>query len=378
MTGRRQAFSTDEFAARLARVREQMQVLDIDVLLVNTPENIYYLTGYQTSGYFAYQALIIGETGPPTLLIRHLERGNVAEYSWLTDVATWKEGDDVVAMTLDLLRAAGADNKSVALEKASWFLTVAVAEALMAGLSSSRIVDARHLVERVRLVKSAAELEFLRRAARIAELEQRTAWSAISATACEADIAAAVFRAGINAGCEYTGLPHHIMSGDRYEVGHANWSGKQIRRGELVLLELYGCVERYHATQMRTVSVGPPSDAARRAADLIIAAQDAALAAMRPGASARDIDAAVRRPIRRIRPDYVNRTGYSIGIGFPPRTGEWDTADFNELEDWPLRENMVFHMLALAQGFGISETVLVTKTGIERLTVQNPRELVIR
>jgi len=378
MTGRRQAFSTDEFAARLARVREQMQGLGIDVLLVNTPENIYYLTGYQTSGYFAYQALIIGETGPPTLLIRHLERGNVAEYSWLTDVATWKEGDDVVAMTLDLLRAAGADNKSVALEKASWFLTVAVAEALMAGLSSSRIVDARHLVERVRLVKSAAELEFLRRAARIAELEQRTAWSAISATACEADIAAAVFRAGINAGCEYTGLPHHIMSGDRYEVGHANWSGKQIRRGELVLLELYGCVERYHATQMRTVSVGPPSDAARRAADLIIAAQDAALAAMRPGASARDIDAAVRRPIRRIRPDYVNRTGYSIGIGFPPRTGEWDTADFNELEDWPLRENMVFHMLALAQGFGISETVLVTKTGIERLTVQNPRELVIR
>ena len=378
MTGRRQAFSTDEFAARLARVREQMQGLGIDVLLVNTPENIYYLTGYQTSGYFAYQALIIGETGPPTLLIRHLERGNVAEYSWLTDVATWKEGDDVVAMTLDLLRAAGADNKSVALEKASWFLTVAVAEALMAGLSSSRIVDARHLVERVRLVKSAAELEFLRRAARIAELEQRTAWSAISATACEADIAAAVFRAGINAGCEYTGLPHHIMSGDRYEVGHANWSGKQIRRGELVLLELYGCVERYHATQMRTVSVGPPSDAARRAADLIIAAQDAALAAMRPGASARDIDAAVRRPIRRIRPDYVNRTGYSIGIGFPPRTGEWDTADFNELEDWPLRENMVFHMLALAQGFGISETVLVTKTGIERLTVQNPRELVVR
>lgn len=378
MTGRRQAFSTDEFAARLARVRAQMQALEIDVLLVSAPENIYYLTGYQTSGYFAYQALIIPEAAAPLLLIRHLERGNVAEYSWLSDVVTWKEGDDVVAMTLDLLRAAGAANKCVALEKGSWFLTVAVAEGLIAGLSSSRIVDARLLVEQVRLVKSETEVEFLRRAARIAELEQRIAWSAISATACEADVAAAVFRAGINAGCEYTGLPHHIMSGDRYEVGHANWSGKQIRRGELVLLELYGCVERYHATQMRTVSVGPPSDAAKRASDLVIAAQDAALAAMRPGASARDIDAAVRHPIRRIRPDYVNRTGYSIGIGFPPRTGEWDAADFNEHEDWPLKENMVFHMLALAQGFGISETVLVTRTGIERLTAQNPRELVIR
>ncbi len=378
MAGRHQAFSTAEFETRLARVRQRMRQRRIDVLLVNTPENIYYLTGYQTSGYFAYQALIVPETAAPLLLIRHLERGNVTEYSWLSDAVTWKEGDDVAATTLDLLRGAGANNGSVGLEKSSWFLTVAVAETVIAGLSSSRIVDASGLIEGVRLVKSAAEVEYLRRAARIAELEQRAAWSAISATACEADIAAAVFVAGINGGGEYTGLPHHIMSGYRYDVGHANWSGKQVRRGELVLLELYGCFERYHATQMRTVSVGPPSDAAKRASEIVIAAQDAALAAMRPGASARAIDALVRGPIRRIRPDYVNRTGYSIGIGFPPRTGEWDAADFNEQEDWELKENMVFHMLALAQGFGISETVLVTSNGIERLTARNPRELVVR
>lgn len=378
MTGRRQAFSTAEFQVRLARVRDEMLSRNIDVLLVSAPENITYLTGYQTSGYFAYQALIVSATVAPHLLIRHLERGNVVEYSWLADVVTWKEGDDAVALTLDLLRAAGADNKRVGLEKSSWFLTVAVAEALTAGLSSSRIVDVSRLIDRVRLVKSAGEIGYLRRAARIAELEQRAAWSAISATACEADVAAAIYGAGVNAGCEYTGLPHHIMSGYRYDVGHANWTGKQIRRGELVLLELYGCVERYHATQMRTVSVGPPSDAAKRASEIVIAAQDAALAAMRPGASARDIDAAVRAPIRRIRPDYVNRTGYSTGIGFPPRTGEWDAADFNEQDDWELQENMVFHMLALAQGFGISETILVTCSGIERLTAMNPRELVVR
>ena len=378
MTGRYQAFSTAEFKARLARVRDQMQSRRIDVLLVSASENITYLTGYQTSGYFAYQALIIGESGPPLLLIRHLERGNVAEYSWLSDAVTWKEGDDVAAMTLDLLRAAGADNRRVGIEKHSWFLTIAVAEALTAGLSCSRIVDASLLIDRVRLLKSAAEIGYLRRAARIAELEQRAAWAAISATACEADVAVAVYNAGINAGCEYTGLPHHIMSGYRYDVGHANWTGKQVRRGELVLLELYGCVERYHATQMRTVSVGQPSEAAKRASEIVIAAQDAALAAMRPGASARAIDALAREPIRRIRPDYVNRTGYSTGIGFPPRTGEWDAADFNQQEDWELKENMVFHMLALAQGFGISETVLVTANGIERLTTANPRELVVR
>lgn len=69
---------------------------------------------------------------------------------------------------------------------------------------------------------------------------------------------------------------------------------------------------------------------------------------------------------------------HSTGISFPQRTGEWDAADFNEQEDWELRPNMVFHMLALAGGFGISETVLVTARGPERLTAENPRELIIR
>jgi Xaa-Pro dipeptidase len=377
MTGRRQAFSTAEFKARLARVRERMQRQGIDVLLANAPENITYLTGYQTSGYFAYQALIVPEHGAPLLLIRHLERGNVAEYSWLSDVAVWKEGEDIVAKTLDLLRAAGAHTRTLGIEEESWFLTVGMAEALRAGLPSSRIVDADQLIERVRLVKSTAEIDYLRRAAQIAELEQRAAWAAIKASARECEVAAAVFHAGISAGCEYPGLPHHIMSGYRYEVGHANWTSKKIRSGELVLLELYGCVARYHATQMRTVSVGPPSDAAKRASETIIAAQDAAFAAMRPGASARAIDALVRARIRRIRPDYVNRTGYSTGIGFPPRSGEWDTADFSEQADWTVQENMVFHMLALAEGVGISETILVTSNGIERLTATNPRTLVV-
>ena len=74
-------------------------------------------------------------------------------------------------------------------------------------------------------------------------------------------------------------------------------------------------------------------------------------------------------------PNTTTASGYSTGIGFPPRTAEWDALDFNEHEDWEIKEGMVFHMLALACGFGISETVAVTASGIERLTRSNPREL---
>jgi Xaa-Pro dipeptidase len=375
MSGNRQAFPTSEFRSRVERVQADMAARGVDLLLVHSPENIYYLTGHQTSGYFAYQVALLRQTGDPVLLLRFLESGNVDEYSWLEDARTWREGDDLVLATERLVREMAKPGSTIGLEKRSWFLTAAVAEALAATLADYRTVDASQLVDRVRLIKSPAEVACLRRAGTIAEIEQRAAREAIRPGVLETEVAAAVFGAGVTAGCEYTGLPHHIMSGYRYDVCHANWIPKEIRDGELVLLELYGCVERYHATQMRTVSLGPPRDEVRRAADIVIAAQDDALAAMRPGASARTIDALVRKPVRVIRPEYYNRTGYSTGIGFPPRTAEWDVLDFNEQEDWEIREGMVFHMLALASGFGISETVAVTASGIERLTPANPREL---
>ncbi|MGE3831951.1 MAG: M24 family metallopeptidase [Parvibaculaceae bacterium] len=376
MMGNRQAFSTDEFRARVGRVHQEMEKSGIDLLLIHSPENIYYLTGYQTSGYFAYQAAIIAHGRDPELLVRFLERGNVNEYSWLDHAHTWKEGDDLVEATLRLVRTSGR-RQTIGLEKKSWFLTAAVAEALTAGLVGARIVDASLMVERVRIIKSPAEIGYLRRAGEIAEIEQRAALAAMRPGVPETEVAAAVFNAGIKAGCEYTGLPHHIMSGYRYDVCHANWIPKPIAQGELTLLELYGCAERYHATQMRTVSMGPASDEVRRAADIVTQAQDNALAHMRPGASAREIDALVRKPVRKIRPEYYNRSGYSTGIGFPPRTAEWDVVDFNEQEDWEIKEGMVFHMLALACGFGISETVAVTRSGIERLTPSNQRGLCV-
>jgi Xaa-Pro dipeptidase len=312
------------------------------------------------------------------LLLRYLERGNVTEYSWLAFAETWREGDDLIEKTLELVRSRHNSAKTIGLELGCWFLTARHADAIRTGLDSKRIVDAYLLVDRVRLIKSEAEIGYIRRAAQIAEIEQCAAFETIADGVTEAHVAAEVFQAGVNAGCEYTGLPHHIMSGYRYDVCHANWSPKVIRAGELVLLELYGCLERYHATQMRTISIGPAPDEVRRAVDVVVAAQDAQLAAMRPGASAQEVDAIVRKPIRAIRPDYFNRSGYSTGIGFPPRTAEWEALDLNEQHDWELKEGMTFHMLALASGFGISETVLVTKTGVERLTGSNRRELLLR
>lgn len=379
MPGRIQAFSTEEFQSRLKAVQAKMRRRSLDVLLIHSPENIYYLTGYQTSGYFAYQTLVITQPAEePTILVRYIERGNVDEYSWLSHDETWREGDDVIQRTVEVIRKLGGANAIIGIEKASWFLTALVAEGLAEKLPKARFADASWLVNHVRHIKSPQELAYIKQAGLIAEAEIRIAIDVMSRGATEAEVAAAVLHTGVGMGCEYTGLPHHIMSGDRAAVCHANWTNKPIVKGELVAIELYGCVERYHATQVRTISMGEPSVESRRAAEIVIHAQDEALAALKPGVSSREVDALVRGPIRTIKPDYYNRSGYSTGIGFPPKTAEWETLDFNDTHDWEVKEGMAFHMLAVAgRHFGLSETIIVTATGAERATPNNERGLII-
>src|SRR5262249_18251181 len=156
------------------------------VLLLHSPENIYYLTGYQTSGYFAYQALIVTQDPLPRLLVRYIERGCVDEWSWLDEADTWKDGEDPVAKTVDLLRAMGGEKPVIAIEKDGWFLTLRTAELLAAALPAARFVDAERIVERLRIIKSESEMGYLRRAAAVAEVEQRAAWAVLKPGVTEA------------------------------------------------------------------------------------------------------------------------------------------------------------------------------------------------
>ncbi|MBZ0261899.1 MAG: Xaa-Pro peptidase family protein [Hyphomicrobiales bacterium] len=377
MPGRRQAFPTAEFEQRVRNIQEAMAKRSIDLLLLHAPENIYYACGFQTSGYFAYQVLCVPASGAPRMLVRYLEQGNIHEYSYLKEYDTWKEGDNVIARTYDVVSSLGATDATIAIETNAWFLTTAIADQLRSRLPKAKFVSADQLVEKLRVFKSPLEIECVRRAGEIVSAEMTAATSVMKDGVAECEVAAAVHHAGILAGCEYTGLPHHIMSGYRYDVCHANWTNKKIVRGELTLLELYGCVERYHATQMRTFSIGKPAQELVDAARLVVDAQDDALAALKPGVSSKLVDSLVRGPIRTIRPDYYNRSGYSTGIGFPPKTAEWETLDFNEQSDWIVEEGMAFHMLALARGFGISETVVITKAGCERVTGTSPRDIIV-
>jgi Xaa-Pro dipeptidase len=140
-------------------------------------------------------------------------------------------------------------------------------------------------------------------------------------------------------------------------------------------------ISGYSARLMRPTAIGPPSTEQADTAARLIEIQDDQIAAMKPGAVARDVDRVCRARVLDggLRESYDNFTGYTLGYygaTHPPRTSDFTRA-FVPTADWVLEPGMVFHMYTGARGMSFSETVLVTESGPERLT-QLERRLFVR
>jgi Xaa-Pro dipeptidase len=356
----------------------------LELLLLHSPENIYYVAGYHTLGYFGYQCLAIPREAEPVMIIRAFEESNVRTKCWVADFAGYADDGDPVSTTAAALRERGLAERRTGVEKSAWFLTVAVYERLAAALTETRWVDASRLADRVRLVKSAAEIEQIRRAAAICQASLQSGEALIQEGATENDVAAAMHQALIAAGSDYLGHPPLIASGPRTGQAFATWAGRRFERGDIVRIEPGACSNRYHAAMMRTYSIGQPSALHRALTEASRAGLETAIAAMRPGVPIEQVQAAVVETITKagFEEYYRHRSGYSIGIGFPPDWGEGRTLGIREGESQPLEVGMTFHLtpgvaIKTVVGVGVTETVVLTERGAESL-IDYPRELQVR
>src|SRR3954462_10117987 len=99
------AFPRAEYDGRVARVRKSMAEREIELLLIFTPENVNYLTGYDTIGYSSYLCLALPVDAEPVLIIREMERGVAASTTWLTEFSTTGDTDDPIERTVDALQS---------------------------------------------------------------------------------------------------------------------------------------------------------------------------------------------------------------------------------------------------------------------------------
>lgn len=377
-------FPMAEFERRVRELRQHMVEKGVDVMMTTTPENICYLTGFESPGHYYFQALIVPLEGEPVMVPRRLEDSGVEALTWVAVRRPYEDFQDPIEKVKATLEEFNLHQKRIGYEKACWFFTAAQQEKLFAACPAATFVDCSGTVEAGRLIKSDAEIALMRRAAKTAAAGMAAGVEAVAAGATENDVAAEIHYAMIKAGSEWPSIAPFVASGYRGAIGHATWAGRTIEPGDIVMLEIGGCIKRYHAAIMRTGFVGEPDARVREAEEVVKTAVTAMLETIKPGVTAHEADAAGRQVIANstFGGEQGSRSAYSIGIGLPPDWGEGQILSMQPGEQRVLQPNMTFHMLPWVQvpgegGISFSETIRVTADGCEVLT-DFKRELFVK
>jgi Xaa-Pro dipeptidase len=378
-------FTRDEFAARQTRACEEMTKAGFDGLLIFRQESMYYLTGYDTSGYSMFQGMYLRADGALALLTRSADQRQARLTSVIEDIRIWtdREGADPANELRDMVADYGGRGKRIGVEYHAYGLTAQrgkMVDAAFAGFCE--LVDASDLVRLLRLVKSPAELAFLRQAGRLVD------------ESCA--VSQRITVPGASVGAVYGEMINTIMRGDgdptasrwpmgageeallvRYHTGHGT-----VAQQDQVQFEIAAAYRHYHAALMYVILTGEPDPCHRHMFDACAAALDACEAALRPGNTVGEVFETHARVLTKAgyAGHFLNACGYTMGATYPPTWMDWPMLYAGEPQ--VLAPNMAFflHMILLDSETGLSmslgETAIVTETGCEPIS-RAPRYLLV-
>ncbi len=364
-------FPLPEYRRRLQRVESAMAGDRLDALVLAAPEDLFYLTGFRNMDIFRFQVLVVYPGLEPAMVLRQVARHSFERTAWTSQVVTYGDDEDPAEALRAALSRAGTARGRIGVPTRSPYFTPYFLEQARAAIPRAEWVDATFLVSRLRLTKSPAEIAYMRQACRVAEVAVRAGAQACRPGRTENQVAAAMIAAMIEAGSETPAKNPLIGAGRRSALGHVSWEGGVIDSGDVVFLEPGACIRRYHAAVMRCVVAGEPLPEQQHWASVCRDAANAAMSAMRPGATSAGVDAACRGAVATAGLGHLfhHRTGYSIGLGF----SNWiEELSLRAGDATPLDAGMVFHVVPFLTdgqvGIAVSEMVLVTAQGAERLT----------
>lgn len=366
-------FPFEEYERRLTELRERIAERHMDAVVISDPENIMYLTDYQTTGYSFFQALVVPLEDEPFMITRKLEESNVIHRTWVDITRPYPDTGDAIQMLVDALREFGLDKKRIGYERNSYFFPAYHQDCIHTTLTEGKLLDCFGIVEEGRVIKSAMEIAVMQNAARATEAGMQAGIDICEAGVTENEIGAAISAAMFKAGGETPAVMPYVTSGPRTMIGHATWEGRSVLPDEHVFLEVGGCYRRYHTAMMRTIVLGKLSSSMYKAQEIMKMALDAVHNNFQPGMTVSDADNLIRNIITKndIGARLVTRSGYSIGIAFPPSWDEGYIVSLKQGESAVLKPGMTFHIIPWMWGVdgdktcGISDTIHITEEGCE-------------
>lgn len=379
------AFAESEYRLRVEKVREVMDERGLDVLLVTYVPDLSYLSGYQSFGSGWYSCMVLPREGEPTLHMHALEIGPTILTSWVKDVRAvrWGDNDGVGGALAGILKERKLERKRIGIEIKRPGVSVDLYEGLKRALPDATLVDASDVVAHPRMVKSPAELQYMRSSAQITMKALDAVLPVIKAGITDNQIAAVLYETLVREGSEYFSTQPIVSAGQRNCFGHTTFRRTAIRTGDTVVLEFGAAYQRYTSAIFHTVAIGKPSPLVEKRARIINETLDLLFQSVKPGRTAHDVARDIGAGMNEISavPSSSRVYGYSIGLGLPPTWGE-DIYFIREGLDLELKPGMTFHSplgvrIPETPGVGFSETWVVTETGCEILTAHNRKLTVV-
>lgn len=385
-------FTTEEFAGRLARTRAEMARRGLDCLIVSDPSNMNWLTGYDGWSFYVHQGVVVPLEGAVFWWGRGMDREGARRTAWLEPEDMLSYADHFVQSTErhpmdDLsqrLAERGLARGRIGVEMDNYWFTAAAYRALIAGLPGVELADATGLVNWQRAVKSAREIKYMRDAAQIVSEMHRRIREVAEPGMRKCDLVAEIYDASLRGvpgiGGDYPAIVPMLPSGSDAAAPHLTWDDSPLKTGEGTFFEIAGCVNRYHVPLSRTLFLGKPTEAFLRAEEAVLEGMEAGLSAARPGNTCEDIAVAFFDTLARFGFQKDSRTGYGIGVSYPPDWGE-RTMSLRRGDRTVLQPGMTFHFMTGLwledMGLEITESILITDSGVECLA-DVPRQLFVK
>ncbi|MDR7032737.1 ectoine hydrolase DoeA [Mesorhizobium sp. BE184] len=385
-------FTRPEYAERLAKTRRAMEARGVDLLISSDPSNMAWLTGYDGWSFYVHQAVLVPPDGEPVWFGRgqdangakrtaYLAHDNIVPYADHYVQSTERHPMDYLAQ---IVAERGWHKLTIGVEMDNYYFSAAAFAALQKHLPNATFVDATALVNWQRAVKSPTEIDYMRKAARIVEAMHARIVEKAEVGLRKCDLVAEIYDAGIRGtaefGGDYPAIVPLLPSGADASAPHLTWDDKPMKSGEGTFFEIAGCYNRYHTPLSRTLFLGKPTQAFLDAEKATLEGMEAGLAAAKPGNTCEDIANAFFAVLKKHGIVKDNRTGYPIGLSYPPDWGE-RTMSLRPGDRTELKPGMTFHFMTglwlETMGLEITESILITDTGVECLA-NVPRKLVVK
>jgi Xaa-Pro dipeptidase len=373
------AFEAAEYRARQARARDAMAARGIDVMLFNHMPSICYLSGYETPATSDNNCLVLSQRGEAVLQVIEHEVPNAFVTACIDDIRAfaWYRPESIPAQLAAIIRdvAPNIASPRIGIESDRPALTLGLRESLAGAFPSAAFINATDLLYPERVIKSPAEIAYLKHSGNISVRAAEAALDLVRPGCTDNDIAAAAYATMIAAGSEYVSTQPFIATGPRSGMVHTSFRRRPLQAGEAIFVETASSIRRYTAPVMRSAVLGSPTQLHARLRDGVATTLEILLSTIAAGRTAHEVAMAAWQGFAPIREEiyFQGAFGYHVGLSLPPAWWEGLSPYIAQGVEEELRPGMVFHLPVAARiagvcGVALSETVVVTATGCEPLT----------